>query len=438
MLFKALFCPLYYNLSRVKGTSVQSLEPVLPVEDLLIVLIGLFILGAVTVGANYADRYRSARARGAVVVALILVNILLLANGALQVVAAYGTSTSDIDPPDKANAWGALIVSGLTAGLATLMLFRPVAEKLAVLFPRFQGKRKTPPGDPSASSPIPSETPVPVTPIFPQMLDYYTMDSVALAQEAGMSRGSKPDDGSGQARGFNPASMVHVLALIFCLYVLGTQFVSFILEGGLEGVAETYEEEGVSGWDLLLNSLPFVVISFLGVGLGLRRNWSQTLNRLGLGLPTGQGVLVSLGVTIGLFIFVVMVALLWIAVVPEDVYEEQTKASDALSDSISTVWLALLLAATAAVGEEIAFRGALQPVLGFWPTAIIFALTHIQYTLTPAWLIILGVALAFGWIRQRFNTTTAILTHFLYNFIPLALALYFPEEEAWLHILRLL
>jgi membrane protease YdiL (CAAX protease family) len=82
--------------------------------------------------------------------------------------------------------------------------------------------------------------------------------------------------------------------------------------------------------------------------------------------------------------------------------------------------LAFLLAATAAVGEEIAFRGALQPVLGFLPTAIIFAMTHIQYTLTPAWLIIFGVALAFGWIRKHYNTTVSILTHFLYNFIPLA------------------
>ena len=53
--------------------------------------------------------------------------------------------------------------------------------------------------------------------------------------------------------------------------------------------------------------------------------------------------------------------------------------------------------------------------------ALIFALTHMQYALTPATLIILGVAVAFGWIRMRYNTTVAIVTHFFYNFIPLAL-----------------
>ena len=68
------------------------------------------------------------------------------------------------------------------------------------------------------------------------------------------------------------------------------------------------------------------------------------------------------------------------------------QASDALSDSISKSWMALLISVTAGVSEEIAFRGALQPIFGLWPTALIFALFHLQYTLTPATLIILFVA----------------------------------------------
>jgi membrane protease YdiL (CAAX protease family) len=173
----------------------------------------------------------------------------------------------------------------------------------------------------------------------------------------------------------------------------------------------------------------------LGVGLGLHRNLGQTLKRLGLELPVGQGVLAAFGVTIGLFMFVAIVNLVWMALVPKDVYQQQTQASDALSNSVTSIGLAFLLAATAAVGEEIAFRGALQPVLGFWPTAIIFALTHIQYALTPAWLIILGVALAFGWLRMHYSTTVSMMTHFLYNFIPLALTVGVPQG-AWIWILK--
>lgn len=35
-----------------------------------------------------------------------------------------------------------------------------------------------------------------------------------------------------------------------------------------------------------------------------------------------------------------------------------------------------VLAVTSAVGEELLFRGALQPLVGFWPTAILFGLLH--------------------------------------------------------------
>ena len=42
------------------------------------------------------------------------------------------------------------------------------------------------------------------------------------------------------------------------------------------------------------------------------------------------------------------------------------------------------------------------------------------------------MALAFGWIRLRYNTTVAIATHFLYNFIPLALSVSINEEAALL------
>jgi membrane protease YdiL (CAAX protease family) len=125
--------------------------------------------------------------------------------------------------------------------------------------------------------------------------------------------------------------------------------------------------------------------------------------------------------TIVLFIFVSVIAAAWMGLVSKQTYEEQTKASDALSQSVTSLGLAFLLAATAAVGEEIAFRGALQPVLGLWPTALIFAFTHVQYTLTPAWLILLGVAVGFGWIRERYSTTVSMMTHFAYDFIPLAI-----------------
>jgi uncharacterized protein len=66
----------------------------------------------------------------------------------------------------------------------------------------------------------------------------------------------------------------------------------------------------------------------------------------------------------------------------------------------------------------------LQPIFGLWPTAIFFALTHVQYTLTPATLVIIIVGLGLGWVRKRYNTTAAIITHFAYNFALLFLTIY--------------
>jgi membrane protease YdiL (CAAX protease family) len=391
-------------------------------QDVILTLVGLPVLGIIVVMANYADQHRSLRARAAVRGLLILCNILLVLNGIGQVMSAYSPRVQSGNPPGKAAAWGALVLSVVVAGLATAVLSCAVAGRIAVLFPRYRGRAKFELTAPAFEPDQPGSLPAGEPP-FPQMLDDYTTDALMALRaepatpvgEIDVESGQKPD----WVRGFNPASMVHVVAVVYVLYLVGSQFIGFIIGGGLSGVAESYQTQRLSGWSLILNELPFVVIPVLGVGLGLRRNLGQALKRLGLELPSGKAVFTAFGLTIGLFIFVAIVNAVWMASVPKDVYQEQTQASDALSNSVTSIGLAFLLAATAAVGEETAFRGALQPVLGYWPTAIIFALTHIQYALTPAWLIIFGVALALGWIRIRFSTTASMLTHFLYDFIPM-------------------
>jgi hypothetical protein len=87
----------------------------------------------------------------------------------------------------------------------------------------------------------------------------------------------------------------------------------------------------------------------------------------------------------------------------------------------NTLPLAFLLSVMAAVSEEIIFRGALQPVSGLPLASAFFALSHIQYALTPATLIVFVVGLGLGWLRLRRNTTSAIMAHFVYNFVQLAL-----------------
>jgi len=78
-----------------------------------------------------------------------------------------------------------------------------------------------------------------------------------------------------------------------------------------------------------------------------------------------------------------------------------------------------ILAVTSSIGEELLFRGALQPLIGFWPTAVIFGLLH--GGMTPrlwTWTVfalLAGVLL--GWLADYTGSLLApILCHFTVNF----------------------
>jgi membrane protease YdiL (CAAX protease family) len=356
---------------------------------------------------------------------MFLADILVVCASIAMLAATY-LAPDALGEVSKSEAWISSLTGILTGAAGIALLSSRVRQWIARIFPSAEA---TDEAKPFPSVPDWTLQPKPESvPLFPQILNYYTQDTAA---EAATTPVAQRDDAAGKhssaRRGFRPDSIVHLTAMYVCLYGLGLQIITFVLGGGLTGLAETYEN-GLGVADLLANFIPFVVLSLFGVGLGIRRNWTQVRERLGLYWPGKRGVLISLALVVVLFIYVAALSLIWMALVSEETYEEQTKASDALTESVNSVWLAFLVAATAAIGEEIAFRGALQPIFGLWPTAIVFTLTHAQYTLTPAWLIILGVAVTFGWLRDRYGTGAAMITHFFYNFIPLALSVAAPEE----------
>ena len=404
--------------------------------DALFLALAVCVLSVVVIAANAADRRPESGLRRPLLLVLLLGNVFVIVGYGIAPLSMAYLSPEDPDAPQKAEAWIGLAISALTGGAATILLLENARRRLARLFPRRSQVYDMGESTQSGAQHHPSlQAHMTARLLFAQMLNYYTdRSSPPLAPLA-----SVPDmpaaDVRQSARGFDPGSTVHTVAMILCVYFLGVQMTGFALGGGMTGVAEAFED-GLTAWELLANAAPFVILAFLGVGLGVRRTWRQASERLGLTWPTGRAMLISLAVVLGLFIYVALVSGLWMALVSEETYQKQTEASEALSESVTTVGLAFVLAATAAVGEEIAYRGALQPVFGLWPTAVLFTLTHAQYTLTPAWLIILGVALVFGWLRLRYGTVAAIIAHFVYNFVPLAVSVW-TAEEALLSLARL-
>lgn len=83
----------------------------------------------------------------------------------------------------------------------------------------------------------------------------------------------------------------------------------------------------------------------------------------------------------------------------------------------------LILAVLSSVCEEALFRGALQPLLGIWGSAAVFALAHppLRRDLRPWTLFafVLGVMLGYLYAWEPRNLLAPIATHFLINFINL-------------------
>lgn len=88
-----------------------------------------------------------------------------------------------------------------------------------------------------------------------------------------------------------------------------------------------------------------------------------------------------------------------------------------------TAGQALLLAGLSAAGEELLFRGAMQPSLGLWLTSLIFALLHFpgRLRLWP-WTLSAGLlGLGFGVIAERSaHLGGPLLAHFVINALNLA------------------
>lgn len=83
---------------------------------------------------------------------------------------------------------------------------------------------------------------------------------------------------------------------------------------------------------------------------------------------------------------------------------------------------AVALAALSAFGEEAFFRGTLQPALGFWPAALLFALSHFpagrDLVLWPVYAFAMGLILGYLVILAG-DIWSAVALHFFVNLFSL-------------------
>ena len=185
----------------------------------------------------------------------------------------------------------------------------------------------------------------------------------------------------------------------------------------------------VSPVTLAFGQVPFLVMALCGVGIAVRRNFRETLTRLGYGSITLPQLGIVALFVVGALLLSFAVDTLFAALQP-DLYEQVGEVSEGLFSPaglspISAILFALLIGLGAGIGEETLFRGAVQPALGITLTSILFASMHVQYgpSLLLGYLFVISVGL--GLLRKHINTTASFAAHAGYNTLGVLLAYFF-------------
>jgi membrane protease YdiL (CAAX protease family) len=165
---------------------------------------------------------------------------------------------------------------------------------------------------------------------------------------------------------------------------------------------------------LIVNVITFAALGYFAVGLFVYRSPRQATSRLGLTVPKPTDVLVGLVTVIPAFLLSFIGSLLTVAFQP-DVLDSLTETTQDLTSGIQTPIGALVLGASTGIGEELLFRGAIQPRYGIILTSALWALLHTQYQFSFVILGLFGVGILFGLIRKYVGTTAVVIAHAVYN-----------------------
>jgi membrane protease YdiL (CAAX protease family) len=209
-----------------------------------------------------------------------------------------------------------------------------------------------------------------------------------------------------RAGGLDPGRPVHVVAAVAAVLTLVS---SALVSGELAAEPATIPY----GWtDSVVAVLSDTTLALAGVGFLLTRDLRASLERLGLrrlgARPAGAAVVAALGLhlVVGTLEWTGSLVLPGPSAIDDQVDYEFVGVPPALG--------AALVSLAAGVGEELVFRGALQPRLGVVLSAALFAALHVQYR-WPGMVLIFVVGLGLGLLRRLSSTTFTVVVHVVYD-----------------------
>jgi membrane protease YdiL (CAAX protease family) len=219
-----------------------------------------------------------------------------------------------------------------------------------------------------------------------------------------------------------PGNPVHVVALALLVISFVTALLQQVLLTAIPAFADqVFKSANLTSLDIVVGELPFVVIGFLGVGLLVRRDLGQSLRRLGLVRPTWGQLALGLAVAGALYLASDGLERLGAWLTP-GLSQQLAQNSQGLFGHLTDPLSAVIVGLAAGIGEEILFRGALQPRLGIVSTAILFGVVHLNYGVSFSLLSVVLVAVVLSVLRRYANTSTTIITHATLDIIALGVS----------------
>lgn len=216
-------------------------------------------------------------------------------------------------------------------------------------------------------------------------------------------------------RGLRPGAPISWLALSLYLLTLAHNLAP--ASGRATVAATTAAPQSTA--QLVVGAVPFAVLGVAAVGPWVRRPLPDTLRRLGLVPLRPWAWLLGIAVGVAAVKAGGQVYDLVNLLTPADCRSQQQRVFEHLAGPQRAWWGQLAVAGAAGIGEEVLFRGALQPRIGIILTSVLWASLHLQYTChglpSASNLYILLLGLLFGVVRRWWGLGAAITAHVAYD-----------------------
>lgn len=167
---------------------------------------------------------------------------------------------------------------------------------------------------------------------------------------------------------------------------------------------------------LIVQVAAYIALAYAAVGLGFRRTFQQATTRLGLYRPSSRTIVIAVGF-VGLALVVSAIGSGLTAALQPDVSDKIQQSLQNMTSDVQNPIGAIILGLSAGIGEEIFFRGALQPRFGIGLTSVLFAVLHTQYGFSLTSVGILGIGILLGFERKKYGTPASMTTHAIFNIL---------------------